>query len=455
MVGTRFSGLILGAVAVFWGCGGQAREEVSGGASAGAPSTTGDRSESGEGGRPTGGGDTPSSDSGGAAGEPNPEPEAMGGTRGEVGGGPSPSGGAGDVEDVCPMSPGPLRTEFVWRRERSELSGVKGLGRIAYSADGSRIVTPPDQYVIRGHTVHRATDGEVLESDQIVWLDRDRSWSRELRGEGRSYQLDGLQVVDLQSGSSLLSLAGPPAAARLSDDGRYLAAFYCADAPRLERHALDGDSVVRLSLANQASACAVEDYYYENLAAAAPMAFSGAAIAYPIDGRERIAVADVETQTIDEVVLEPVSATPEVPEDALLALEFAPSGSLLGSVVSRSVRVVHHPGHTRALPDFPAGVTLAFTNCYCEQRRFSPLAWSADERYFAMIDPDRAVLVRRSCDGAQVARIEEPTSTASSPTLLRDVPGPAFLAFAPDGKALAIYSIAGRTSSISVYRLEE
>jgi hypothetical protein len=72
-----------------------------------------------------------------------------------------------------------------------------------------------------------------------------------------------------------------------------------------------------------------------------------------------------------------------------------------------------------------------------------------------MVDPDLAVVVRRSCDGAEVARIENPAVLSPATMLLRDIPGPAFLAFAPDASALAVYTTVGRLASVLVYRLGE
>jgi hypothetical protein len=148
----------------------------------------------------------------------------------------------GDGTETCSTPPPALRPELVWRRD-VPLYGLMGQGTIAYSPDGTRLITPADQYVLDGYAVYGAADGELLESAQLALLGRDRSWTRELRGDWQTFQLAGIGVVALPSGAPLLALTGAPESALLSGDGRYVASLHCAE-PRIERHATEHGEMV-------------------------------------------------------------------------------------------------------------------------------------------------------------------------------------------------------------------
>jgi WD40 repeat protein len=109
------------------------------------------------------------------------------------------------------------------------------------------------------------------------------------------------------------------------------------------------------------------------------------------------------------------------------------------------LRIWSYPELEQLLPAIPVSWTAAFTNCYCTQRFFAPVAWSPDGHLLATPDTDHNSVVRRACDGQILATLEPATSAQLSPT----PQGPAFLAFTPRGDGLAVFHM----GSVAFYRL--
>src|SRR6188768_2316976 len=167
MNGQRYDGWIFAMGAVLFCCGGRSRFEPPGPTpAAGAVETSGTRFEpaaTGDGGRMAMVAEPPNLDhavepAAGAGGAPGAAGSSAAG-----GGGVVPTG-----DDACAAPPPSLRSELAWRQELGTLYGLMGHGELSFSPDGSRLVTPADQYVLSGYTVRRASDGVMLESGKLA-----------------------------------------------------------------------------------------------------------------------------------------------------------------------------------------------------------------------------------------------------------------------------------------------
>jgi hypothetical protein len=107
----------------------------------------------------------------------------------------------------------------------------------------------------------------------------------------------------------------------------------------------------------------------------------------------------------------------------------------------------------QSLPDIQLSVTHAFRNCYCGRRDFAPVVWSPDERYLATADEAGNTVLRHACDGSVVTTLQAPKQASFLDGYAQ---GPAFIAFTPNGRGLAVLSISEvYDGTLSYYELSE
>jgi WD40 repeat protein len=316
--------------------------------------------------------------------------------------------------------------------------GMLGANLFGFSPDGQRIVTPPDEYLLSGYGEYASSDGQQLVHQKSALLARDQSWSRELVYDTQS--IPGLSdIVDRASGATLLAAYAYPAPNALSGDGSSLVTVQCTDALELVRTEIP--SGARTSVTSTALNCNTVTMVN---ASSVPLAVNaaGTLAIFGIDTSGKLWLADFSAGTLEArtVYSSPGTATPRLPANTMVTSALSPSGRSLAVVaVGQPLRVLSYPGLAPLLPDLPVSIGEAFIDCYCSTRSFSPVAWSPDERLLASADEQGNLSIRRACDGAPLASID-----AGADQVL------AYLAFSPDGRALATLRIQNVTLTASV-----
>jgi hypothetical protein len=140
--------------------------------------------------------------------------------------------------------------------------------------------------------------------------------------------------------------------------------------------------------------------------------------------------------------------------DLAAGLAISPSERTLATVNGTGIlRFWSYPGLVQALPDIQLRVTQAFRNCYCSPRDFAPVAFSPDERYLATADEAGNTVLRRACDGSVIATLQAPKQASFLDGYAQ---GPAFIAFSPQGRGIAVLSISEvYDATISYYELSQ
>jgi hypothetical protein len=340
----------------------------------------------------------------------------------------------------------------MWQRS-FELYGIMDQPFLVFSPSGAELLSPADQYAMTGSVVHAVADGAELKRFDYWVLGRDASWSRELRGNDRYTYPETRSVVDLEHEQVLLSLGERPPLARLSADGQYVFDLACTDSATLERRRVaDGQRSV-LALDAALGACPGPGYYDSNTAFV--VSGSNDSVVFSSQHRNEIVLASFSTGTASaHAVYEAAPVDGWRPGDMPVAVTFSPSERALATVNGDGkLRVWGYPELRQVLPDIQLGVTQAFRDCYCTPRSFSPVVWSADERWLATTNEAQDTVVLRACDGSIVTTIPTPPVGMVSDGFSQ---GPALIAFNPRGTGLAILSVSqGFGGVVSYYAISD
>lgn len=338
---------------------------------------------------------------------------------------------------ACADSGSALRAELRWRRGGG-MYGISDAPFFGFSPDGVQLMVPSDQYGMAGAPLLGVSDGSLLRSSEGVVLGRDAGWSLELRGSNPYPHLGEVQVVDLVREQLLFQLPDAPALVRASWDGAFVFGVYCQDVPRLERRRVADGVVTSIELLPELSPCGAE---YGAGLTPFEVSRSNESVLFPAAQKNQLVVASFVTGKARAHTLHaPIDSTGMWPAiDEPLAFVLSPSEQELATVDGTgTLRLWSYPEMTPKLPAIALRVTRAFRDCYCTQHDFAPVAWSPDGRWLATSDELANAVVRRACDGAVIATIPalaEPGGVDESPS------GPAFLAFSPDGRGLAVYRL--------------
>jgi hypothetical protein len=372
--------------------------------------------------------------------------------------------------DGCGAAPSSPKTELIWE-QRVPLYGIDATPYFALSGDGSKLITPSDQYGQDGNHVFAIADGAELPKTTARVLGRDRAWSRELRGAdlfASASAASSINVVDMALDQPLLALGPVSRLVGLSADGQYTFGVYCqgadpgaAASDRLERRRISDGQVTLLPLSAEVSPC-MRHYYinaysaFEDVRAAFAIGGSNDEVAFPASYVNQVVVASLSagTASAHTVYPEPPDGATLSTKEQVVTVALSPTEHALASVSGGgTLRIWSYPELVQSLPDIQLGVTQAFRDCYCAPQDFAPVAWSPDARYLATADEAGNTVLRRACDGTIVATLQAP-----KPAFFLDgyAQGPAFLAFSPNGRALAVLTISnGYDGSVSYYTISE
>ncbi len=349
-----------------------------------------------------------------------------------------------DPSSHCSAEPVSMQLDLSWK-VGAGLYGIVDTPLFGFSPDGSRLITPSDQYGMDGGLIYSVADGSQLRTVAAQVLDRDAAWSHELRVTDQNVYPAKSGVVDLATENVVLDLGQSSWLQRFSADGRYLLGLSCQGSARLERRQVPGGQLTAPPLEDLVSPCS--DQYYPGNALYAVTA-SGDAALFSGPQRNQVVVANIATRTATtHVVYDPQPDTVTGPPlDRPVTLALSPSEHTLATVSGGGkLRLWSYPAFAQTLPDIQIGVTQAFHDCYCTPHDFAPVAWSPDERYLATSDESGNTVVRRACDGAIIATVP-PLDLDDHPTQ-----SPGFLAFNPNGTGLAVISFYDYFGSVLAY----
>lgn len=361
----------------------------------------------------------------------------------------------GSTGDLCADPPSSLRTKLLWEQSLP-LYGMDAVPYFAFSGDGSKLITPSDQYG-KGNGLFAVADGARITGTKARVLGRDAAWSRELRGPDLRGPAGEVSVVDLELEQTLLSLGPVSQLVRLSADGKYVFGVYCHDRDRLERRGISDGEVTVVPLSAELSPCPL-DYYtgYVDLSAPFVVSSSNDSAAFLADqGRDLVLASLSAGTTSAHTLYEAAPPDQWPPADMIVGLALAPSQRALSTVNGTGVlRIWSYPGLVQSLPDIQLSVTHAFSRgCYCAPRDFAPVAWSPDERYLATANEAGNTVLRRACSGSVVTTLQAPKQASSFEGYAQ---GPAFIAWSPNGRGLAVLSISEEyDGTVSYYELSE
>jgi WD40 repeat protein len=372
--------------------------------------------------------------------------------------------------DVCGAAPSSPKTELIWERG-VPLYGIDPTPYFAFSGDGSKLITPSDQYGQDGNHIFAVADGAEQPKSPARVLGRDVAWSRELRGAdlfASPSAAGSISVVDIALDEPLLALGAVSGLVGLSADGQYVFGAYCQGADpgatggdRLERRRVSDGQVTLLPLSADVSPC-TRHYYineysgYDDVRAAFAISGSNDAVAFPGSYVNQLVVASFSAGTASAHTIYPAPADGATlsTKDQVVTVALSPTEHALASVSGGgTLRVWSYPALVQSLPDIRLGVTQAFRDCYCAPQDFTPVAWSPDGRYLATADEAGNTVLRRACDGSIVTTLQAP-----KPAFFLEgyAQGPAFLAFSPNGRALAVLTISnGYDGVVSYYTISE
>jgi hypothetical protein len=326
----------------------------------------------------------------------------------------------------------------------------------AFAGDGSKLITPSDEYGQDGNRVFAVADGAPITGTTARVLGRDAAWSRELRGTELFSTAGDVSVVDIEREQTLLSLGPVSRMVRLSADGKYAFGVYCNDGDRLERRRISDGDVSVVPLSAELSPCSIDNRAgYADLDAAVVVSSSNDSAAFLTDQALDLVVASFSAGTTRAQAIYEAAPAEESPRsDLAIGLALSPTERALATVNGAGVlRLWSYPGLVQSLPDIQLSVTRAFRDCYCSPRDFVPVAFSPDERYLATADEAGNTVLRRACDGGVVTTLQAPKQAFFLDGYAQ---GPAFIAFNPNGRGLAVLSISeGYDGMVSYYELSE
>lgn len=361
----------------------------------------------------------------------------------------------GLTQDRCAGPPSSLPTKLLWEQV-VRLYGVDATPYFAFSGDGSKLITPSDQYAHDGNAIFSVADGARIPAAKARVLGRDAAWSRELRGADPFGPSGEVSIVDMDLEQTLLSLGSVSPLLSLSADGEYVFAVYCQDGDRLERRGIPDGEVTVLPLSAERSPCSIDSPAgYAIYSAPFVVSSSNDSVAFLADQSHELVLASLSTGTTSaHTIYEAAPSDEWPPAHVAVGLALSPSESALATVNGSGVlRVWSYPGLVQSLPDIQLSVTHAFRNCYCAPRDFAPVAFSPDERYLATADDAGNTVLRRACDGSIVATLQAPKQDAFLEAYAQ---GPAFIAFNPNGLGLAVLSISeAYGGTVSYYELSQ
>jgi hypothetical protein len=383
---------------------------------------------------------------------------------------PSPAYPSPAQNDGCGAAPSSPKTELIWE-QGVPLYGIDPTPYFAFSGDGSKIITPSDQYGQEGNHIFAAANGAELPKNPARVLGRDMAWSRELRGAdlfASPSATDSISVVDMALDQPLLALGPVSRLVGLSADGQYVFGVYCqgadpgaAASDRLERRRISDGQVTLLPLSADVSPC-TRHYYineysgFEDVRTAFVISGSNDAVAFPASYVNQLVVASFSAGTASAHIVypEPTDGATLSTKEQVVTLALSPTELALASVSGGgTLRIWSYPELVQSLPDIRLGVTQAFRDCYCAPQDFTPVAWSPDARYLATADEAGNTVLRRACDGSIVTTLQAP-----KPAFFLEgyAQGPAFLAFSSNGRALAVLTISnGYDGVVSYYAISE
>jgi hypothetical protein len=361
----------------------------------------------------------------------------------------------GSIEEPCAGSASSLRTKLLWEQS-VPLYGVDATPYFAFSADGSKLITPSDEYGMDGSATFAVADGAPVMGIKARVLGRDAAWSRELRGAELFTPSADVNVVDIELEQTLLSLGPVSPQLSLSADGKYVFGVYCHDGDRLERRRISDGEVTAVPLSAELSPCTIDDATgYSDLDAPFVVSSSNDSAAFLTEQARNLVVASLSSGTTRAHVVYEAAPPAESPRrDMAVGLALSARERALATVNGAGVlRVWSYPAMVQSLPDIQISVTRAFRNCYCTPRDFAPVAFSPDERALATADEAGNTVLRRACDGSVITTLQAPKQASF---LNGYAQGPAFIAFNPAGRGLAVLSISEvYDATVSYYELSE
>lgn len=339
-----------------------------------------------------------------------------------------------------------LRVELVWTAPLSTY-GLDSRAFLSVAPDETRVLLPPDSYLGFGHAELALADGALLTRVKAPLLARDREWSSDLVATSETFY--GVTVVDQRTRAPRFVLPGPIAGSGMSADGRYVAALDCG-ARTLVRHEVATGEAVSVSLEALPEGCHGSSDRH-----VAPLVLvpggNMALLGWTQPGT--LVVVNFLARTVALRTLPAPGPDVRYPQPGFLALEPAPSGGRVAMTTLGSPLRVFELHDLDAAPlELPTSAHGAFDNCYCVRQTFSPVAWSADERYIAALDGDGRGIVRRSTDGAVLAELPGASTVGAAAEH-----GPSLLAFTPSGTGLVAvtYSNGVDGDQVAYYRLSE
>ncbi len=359
------------------------------------------------------------------------------------------------TEDPCGGPPSSLGAKLLWAQV-VPFYGMDATPYFAFSGDGSKLITPSDEYGMDGNVTFAVADGARITGAKARVLGRDAAWSRELRGTDHYGPAGDVTVVEIGLEQTLLSLDSVSRLISLSADGKYAFGVYCHDGDRLERRRIsDGESTV-VPLSAELSPCTVGNSAgYLDLNAPFVVTSSNDSAAFLAEQGHALVLASLSAGTTRAHAIyeaAPPDASPRT--DMAVELALSPSERALATVNGAgALRIWSYPELLQSLPEIQVSVTHAFRDCYCTPRDFAPVAWSPDERYLATADEADNTVLRRACDGRVITTLEAPKQASSLDGYAQ---GPAFIAFNPQGRGLAVLSISEvYGATVSYYELTE
>jgi hypothetical protein len=361
----------------------------------------------------------------------------------------------GSTQDQCAGPPSSLGTKLLWEQV-VPLYGIDSTPYFAFSGDGSKVITPSDEYGHDGNAIFATNDGARIMRPEAHVLGRDAAWSRELRGADLNSPAGDVSVVDVALEQILLSLGPVSRLVSLSADGNYVFAVYCNDGDRLERRRISDGEVTVVPLSAELSPCFIANGAgYASLDTPFVVSSSNDSAAFLSAQTHELVLVSVSAGTTRAHAAYEASPPDEWPRsDTAISLALSPGQRALATVNGAgALRIWSYPGLVQSLPDIQLGVTHAFRNCYCGWRDFAPAVWSADEHYLATADQAGNTVLRRACDGSILNILQAPKQASFVDGYAQ---GPAFIAFTPNGRGLAVLSISEvYDGTLSYYELSE
>jgi WD40 repeat protein len=364
---------------------------------------------------------------------------------------PDPS----STQDQCAGPPSSLGTKLLWELA-VPLYGIDATPYFAFSGDGSKLMIPTDEYGRDGNAILAADDGAPITGPEVHVLGRDAAWSRELRGTDPFSSAGDVSVVDIGPEQTLLSLGPVSRLVSLSADGNYVFGVYCNDGDRLERRRISDGEVTVVPLSAELSPCSINNGVGSaNLDMPFVVSSSNDSAAFLSAQTHELVLVSVSAGTTRAHAAYEASPSDGWPRtDTAISLAFSPIQRALATVNGAgTLRIWSSPGLVQSLPDIQLSVTHAFRNCYCGRRDFAPVVWSPDERYLATADEAGNTVLRHACDGSVVTTLQAPKQASFLDGYAQ---GPAFIAFTPNGRGLAVLSISEvYDGTLSYYELSE